>query len=288
MLSRLARGAESVARRAVELVPLPQPPLVRTRHPVVMLHGFGALANIMQCGVLHAEAMHLRGRGVLAYAPHVNPYDTIDVRATAWAERLEAILAETGAEKVNLVGFSSGGLDARWMATELGWADRIASLVTLSTPHRGTALPQYVLDRPDRLRDFAVGVMDFLGRAAYETVPPRTRDALVELCPDAVLARFDPDETLPGIWCASYTACAGKGTPTPISPPLLVPNRVLYALAGVNDGIVPTSSMPWGEPLGMLDADHGRQIGLMAFPGSAFDSKAFFVDLARLLADRGF
>ena len=130
VFTRLGRRAEAVARRAVELAPMPQPPLRPTRHPVVLLHGFGALANVLQNGVLHAEAMHLRARGVWAYAPHVNPYDTVAVRAEAWADRLERVLDETGAQKLNLVGFSTGGLDARLLARDPAWGDKIASLVT--------------------------------------------------------------------------------------------------------------------------------------------------------------
>ena len=134
------------------------------------------------------------------------------MRAEAWAERLAAVLAETGAERLNLVGFSSGGLDARVLARDPDWAGRIASLVTVSTPHRGTALADYVLGRPDRLRSVAVAVMDFVGRAAYETAPPRSETAIAELAPDAVAARFPPDETVADAWCASYASRAGKGT----------------------------------------------------------------------------
>ena len=285
--SRLSRRAEAIARRAVELTPMPQPAWQPTRHPVVLMHGFGALANLMQGGVLHAEAMHLRGHGVAAYAPHVNPYDTVGVRAEAWAERLAAVLSETGAERLNLVGFSSGGLDARLLARDPAWAGRIASLATVSTPHRGTPLADYVLSRPDRLRTWAVAVMDFVGRAAYETAPPDAEAAVAELAPDAVAARFPTDETIPGAWCASYASRAGKGTPTPVYPPLLFPNRVLYALAGLNDGIVPTASMDWGEPLGTLDADHARQIGIRITPSAGFDSRAFYLAHCARLRDRG-
>ena len=286
MLSRIARRAERLARRAVELEPMPQPPLRPMRYPVVLLHGFGALANAMQGGILHAEAMTLRSRGVWAYAPHVNPYDTIDVRASAWAQRLGLVMEETGAEKVNLIAFSSGGLDARVLATERGWADRIASLVTISTPHQGTALATYVLDQPDALRVFTVGVMDFLGQSAYELEAPHAEDALRELTPAAVAARFPPDALIPNVWCASFAGRAGKGTDTPMYPPLVVPNRILYGLAGLNDGIVPTASMTWGEDLGAIDADHARQIGLK-IPGTrGHDSKAFFLELAERLRER--
>lgn len=285
--SRLARRAEALARRAVELEPMPQPPLRPTRHPVVLMHGFGALANLSRGGVLNAEAVHLRVRGVAAYAPHVNPYDTVRVRAEAWADRLRRVLDETGAERLNLVAFSSGGLDARHLAAEMGWADRIASLVTVSTPHRGSPLASYVLGQPDRLRTWAVGLMDFVGRAAYVGAAPRTEVALAELAPEAVAERFDPEETVPGAWCASFAGRAGKGTGVPVSPPLVVPNRVLHGLAGVNDGIVPTASAWWGERLGTVDADHARQVGLRLPPAGGFDSRDFFAGVCDRLRERG-
>ena len=286
-MSSLSRRASAVARRAVELTPMPQPAWRPTRYPVVLMHGFGALANLMQGGVLHAEAMYLRRHGVAAYAPHVNPYDTLAVRAEAWADRLAAVLAETGAERVNLVGFSSAGLDARLLARAPAWAGRIASLVTISTPHRGTPLADYVLGRPDWFRAVAVGVMDTVGRAAYPLAPPHTRPALAELAPAAVARQFPADETVSGAWCASYTSRAGKGTDTPMYPPLLVPNRILYRRAGLNDGIVPTASMGWAEPLGTLDADHARQIGMRLAPLGRFDARAFYLGHCDRLRDRG-
>ncbi len=288
MADSFSQRAERLARRAVELVPFPQPPLVRTRHPVVLMHGFGAMANLGQGGVLHAEAMHLRGRGVLAYAPHVNPYDTVAVRARAWAERLDAVLAETGAEKLNLVGFSSAGLDARYLIGSLGRAGQVASLVTVSTPHRGSPVAGYVLSRPERLRAWMMGVMNFVGRAAYATEPPNAEDGLRELTPEAVTGTFNPAHPdHPDVYYASWAGRAGRGTDVPIYPPLAVPNRVLYARAGVNDGLVAVESATWGDFRGVLDADHARQIGLRLAPGS-FDSKAFYLAVARDLGERGF
>ena len=287
MLSRLARGAEAVARRAVELVPSPQPPITPTRYPVVLLHGFGALANMMQGGVLHREAMYLRERGIWAYAPHTNPYDTIAVRSATWAEHLERAMEETGAPKLNVIGFSSGGLDARWMAREMGWADRFASLVTVSTPHQGTAIAEFVLDHPGRLGRVALGVMDFFGRAAYELELPNTAPALAELSRESVRRLFPREETIPGAWCASFAGRAGKGTNTPIAPGLALPNRILHRAEGVNDGIVPTDGAWWGERLDLLEADHGRQIGLRLLPDSTFDSREFFLSICERFRERG-
>ena len=288
MLEGLTRRAESVARRVVELEPFPQPPLCPTRYPVVLMHGFGALANLMQGGVLHEEAMHLRAHGIHAYAPHVNPYDIIAVRAEAWRERLTHILAEACAEKANLIGFSSAGLDARYLVGSLGFAEPIASIITVSTPHQGSALVRYLLDQPDRLGQVAVAVMEFIGRAAYETAPPHARAALEELTPDYLEATFNPAHPMPaGIYCASYAGQAGKGTDENMYPPLAVPNRILYRLSGLNDGLVAVESARWGLDLGTVEADHARQIGLR-FAGSSFDSKAFYPGIADHLRTQGF
>ena len=282
----LSTPARALARMAMQTEPMPQPPLRPTRYPVVLMHGFGAAGGVLPGGALHAEAMYVRARGVWAYAPTVNPYDTVAVRAASWADRLERVLAETGAERLNLVGFSSGGLDARWLATEMGWAPRLASIVTVATPHAGTALAQFVLDRPERLRSWAVGIMDFFGRAAYDA-DPHAADALVELSPASAEARFGA-ATVPGVWCASFAAQAGKGTSQTMYPPLVVPNRILHSLAGLNDGIVPAASAVWGEHLGTLDADHARLIGLALTPSNTYESCAFYLSVCDRLAVRGF
>jgi triacylglycerol lipase len=291
VLQRLARRAEAVARRVVELPPFPQPPLCPTRYPVVLMHGFGALANLQQGGVLHEEAMHLRGHGVWAYAPHVNPYDTVAVRAAAWRDRVERVRAETGAEKVSLVGFSSGGLDARHLAGPMGYAEHVAAIVTVSTPHRGSAIVEYLLARPERLQRGVLAFMEFFGRAAYEVAPPRARAALVEMAPAYATEVFAPAHPMApleaaGVYCASYAGRAGKGTAVGIYPPLALPNRVLYALDGLNDGLVTVESARWGLFLGTVDADHARQIGLRLTP-SAFDSRAFFLSIAQHLRAQG-
>ncbi|MEM8599174.1 MAG: lipase [Bacteroidota bacterium] len=275
-------------RRLVELAPSPQPPLIRLRHPLLLMHGFGAMANLVQCGVLHEEAIYLRARGVLAYAPHVNPYDTVQTRAEAWADRLEGILQETGATKVNLIGFSSAGLDARFLAETLGYATHIASVITVACPHRGSPLAAWVLDQPAWLRRPTIAVMNGMGASAYEAIPPQAEAGLRELTPKAVTRRFDPARPLPdSIYSASVSSRAGKGAPVAIQyVPLMVTNQLLHHLAGVNDGIVPTSSMAWGEHLATVDADHATLVGMKLVPGG-YDSKRFYASLASHLAARG-
>jgi pimeloyl-ACP methyl ester carboxylesterase len=68
-----------------------------------------------------------------------SPY-TADVRVAAaqLAEEVEALVAETGYERIHVVGHSMGGLIARYYVTRLGGDERVHTLVTLGTPHQGT------------------------------------------------------------------------------------------------------------------------------------------------------
>jgi pimeloyl-ACP methyl ester carboxylesterase len=65
---------------------------------------------------------------------------THDVRTAAarLGEEVEAIVAQTGYERIHIVGHSLGGLIARYYVTRLGGDARVHTLVTLGTPHHGT------------------------------------------------------------------------------------------------------------------------------------------------------
>ena len=69
-------------------------------------------------------------------------YSTIltDVRSAAagLGAEVEQIVAETGFERIHIIGHSLGGLIARYYVTRLGGDARVHTLVTLGTPHTGT------------------------------------------------------------------------------------------------------------------------------------------------------
>lgn len=250
------------------------------------MHGFGAIVSIGRSGILHRQAMHLRAHGIRAYAPNVNPYDAIEARTRCWAERLEHVLDETRCNAVHLIAVSAAGLDARLLLEAPTWRKHTRSLITVSSPNRGSSLAEFLLNRPERFRDWTLATLDFVGRATYHEDPPNARDALSELTPEAVSTRFDT-EPIAGVFCASYSAAAGKGTDAPIHPALLLPNRILFGKEGKNDGMVSTESASWAESLDTLAVDHLRLQGF-SWPGAPdFDSNDFFLSICRILHDRG-
>jgi triacylglycerol lipase len=278
----------SALQRLTGLKPFPQPRVLPLRHPVVLLHGFGVGASIRRGGHLHAEAMHLRSRGVRAYAPNVAPYNTVRVRARMWKQRIERILDETGASRLSLIAHSMGGLDARYLISEMGLHDVVEALVTVSTPHRGTSVASLVLEQPPSLRSWLVDVADWLGSHVLEDGDANVQQSLEELTPEYVEETFNPAvPDHPDVRYWSFGCQAGKGTSVAIDPIFRYLNAYLYDREGPNDGIVSVRSARWGTYLGTVEADHARQVGMSSGLAASFDANAFYASIVRRLAEEG-
>lgn len=105
--------------------------------PILLLHGIIDNRSIF---ALLKRGLVRRGFGTI-FAMNYSVL-TMDIRAAALrlSEEVEAIVAETGYERIHIVGHSLGGLIARYYVTRLGGDERVHTLVTLGTPHRGTYL----------------------------------------------------------------------------------------------------------------------------------------------------
>jgi pimeloyl-ACP methyl ester carboxylesterase len=104
--------------------------------PVVLVPGFA-----MNRSCMSLIALALRRRGWRATRTVNNGVrGTVPLYARRLADRVDDVLRETGAQRVDLVVHSMGGLIAGWYLQELGGADRVRRLVTLGTPWGGTKM----------------------------------------------------------------------------------------------------------------------------------------------------
>ncbi|GMQ81406.1 MAG: alpha/beta fold hydrolase [Rhodothermia bacterium] len=275
-------------KRIAGLDEFPQPAVIPVRYPVVLMHGFGMLAIFLRGGHLHDEAIYLRLRGVPAYAPNVSPYHTVPVRAEMWQDRIGKILEETRADAINLIAHSMGGLDARFMISELGMHNSVASLVTMSTPHRGSSLADIVLESPERVQGWLTDAANWAGSSVLEGGSADFHRAVRDLTPAHVTGTFNrqiQDHESVRYW--SYAGRAGKGTDSGINPLLRPQNILIYKREGVNDGFVSVESAKWGTYLGTVDADHSQQVGVDLTPSGTFDSTEFYAGIVSMLAAEG-
>ncbi|WP_175410785.1 triacylglycerol lipase [Streptomyces sp. TRM64462] len=115
--------------------PAPAPPPVPP--PAVLLHGFADNRSVF---VLLRRALAEDGRRHVESLNH-SPL-TGDLRSAAerLARHVEDVRARTGHHQVDLVGHSLGGLIARYYVQRLGGDRHVRTVITLGTPHAGTAV----------------------------------------------------------------------------------------------------------------------------------------------------
>ncbi|MFD9290022.1 lipase family alpha/beta hydrolase [Streptomyces sp. NPDC060030] len=127
-------GADDGITRSADATALPT--TGGDRPPVVLLHGFidnRSVFVLLRRSLARHGWHHLES---LNYSPL-----TCDIRTAAelLGRHVEEICSRTGHREVDIVGHSLGGLIARYYVQRLGGDRRVRTLVTLGTPHGGTA-----------------------------------------------------------------------------------------------------------------------------------------------------
>jgi triacylglycerol lipase len=249
-----------------------------TRYPLVFCHGMLAFSTIrMQLPAnLNSFAslgQSLRERGFRALFPQVAPTSGIVDRAKQLCEQIKRWTDQP----VNLIAHSMGGLDARYLSTHLGMADRVRSLTTISTPHRGTFMADWFI------ANYRNRVPLLLAMEAMGINVDGFRDCRPVAC--AAFNAATPD--MPGVAYFSYGGAVSQARVTPF---LRRAWTLLTPVEGPNDGMVSVASAHWGEDLGTIAADHFAQTPDAAFirPGETFDAAGFCFGVIEELARRGF
>ena len=123
------------------VAPSERAPRPTDRIPVILVHGY--FSNRGYFGKL-LRSLEANGVAPL-FAPNLpSAFSTIEHFTDALEQAIEAIARGTGQPKVILVGHSMGGLAARLYLARRG-AGRIAKLITIASPHAGTALAPFGL-----------------------------------------------------------------------------------------------------------------------------------------------
>ena len=217
--------------------------------PVLLVPGYGGSTASLQT---LADRLTAAGRDASVVRLPGNGTGDLAGAAAALAAAVDSALDRTGAESVDVVGYSAGGIVARlWVAG--GGADVARRIVTLGSPHHGTTLA------------------DLAGDVAPDQCPLGCR----QLGTDSdVLARLNPgDETPEGpTWVSIWTT-----QDTTVTPPdtarldgaLNLPVQSVCAQAQVGHRELPRDAVVLemvlaqlapGEPV-PLDADDCAALG---------------------------
>jgi len=267
-----------------------------TRYPIVLAHGFSGWREIAGYEYFFGVKRYLEERlGCRVFVTQVDAFNTIEVRGNQLADQIIQITETGGFEKVNIIAHSMGGLDARYAITHRKLWNRIASLVTISTPHRGTSIADIAVGlmsstNTDEIVDFILSLAGCtIDRQDFENCRQSALRAAEQLTTRYVQEVFNP--TTPDAVTVSYFSFAGKtgfGSTDIVDPVLVLPYTVLFSIEGPNDGLCSVSSARWGEFLGTIDADHLDEIGQIAGVTGLFNHYRFYENIVLMLKERGF
>jgi triacylglycerol lipase len=239
------------------------------RHTIILAHGvlgFGSDLKVpLPAQYFNGVAAHLENQGHKVIAPSVDPIGGIAKRGRQFAERILSVPLEEG-EKLHVIAYSMGGLDARYALSNIGEddvservAERVQTLVTIGTPHRGSPVADAIAN--PKLPLFQK--IPTLLREAFQGAAPALRNLTTEACerfnqetPDVKGVRY--------IEVAADALKAGNG---------LFLFKLAAAIGGiqseVNDGVVTRSSalrdVEGHEHLEDWPVDHAGAIG-WSFP----------------------
>lgn len=265
---------------SVTSAPLPRPPAGVTQGPIVLIHGAGGQQILLGAEYFYGVATRLRGLGFQVLET-LSKAGTADDHARDIKQQILSAYPDPRV-KVNLIAHSMGGLDARRMVSRHGMGDRVYSLTTISTPHHGSPVADFVHQNlPSTARQWVDPIMTIFAYSWTQL------EHLTTWYTQGTFNPATPDD--PRVYYQSYAGVADPGgvTGTKLQLPLWAPWAIVDVAEGDNDGLVSVPSARWGVFRGRIPADHMSQIGHIAGK-IPFDHLQFYEDVVKELALLGY
>ena len=229
---------------------------------LVFASGFLVPQHVLKINYFNGLEKRLKGRHATLF-PDVPPLDSCDKRARKLADAIDNAIKEKKFSngEIHIIAHSMGGLDSRSLIGRNlhGLADpgRIASLTTLSTPHRGSPVADLLVG-PKPL-----GLNRFLYERARQVLGQLgiPIGALGDLTTTGALQIPDVEKTHPHI---RYRSCFAAGRPSVPTSILLLPTHEFVAskTGQANDGLVAQDSAVYGEvQQPFFECDHADLVG---------------------------
>jgi len=224
-----------------------------TRYPILLVHGTG-FRDWKRLSYWGRVPELLRRHGARVYFGGQDGWATVEENAALLARRVDQVLAQTGSEKLHLIAHSKGGLDARYLASSLGYARRLASLTTIASPHRGSR----TMDALQRLPGWVFRLAGFFVNAWYRFIGDKNPD-FCRVCFQFTTAwaqEFNRRNPVPaGVLCQSW---AGAMSSFRSDIFMWWMNLVIGRVEGENDGLVTVESARWADFRGVWRGTGGR------------------------------
>jgi triacylglycerol lipase len=263
--------------------------ICKTKYPLVLVHGVGFrdLKYINYWGRIPNELIR---NGASIYYGNQEAWGTIEYNANDIKTKIFSIIKEVGCEKVNIIAHSKGGLDVRYMISMLDMGKYVASLTTISTPHRGSKVIDIIYNVPDSVYKPISNFVDKCFRRIGDNNPD-FYTASKQFSTYFSNEFNNRVKNVTGVYYQSYTSVMKNMFSDYI---LTIPYFVVKAVEGANDGLVSIPSSKWGEFKGVLvnkhwrGISHGDIIDLRRDDYTGFDVIEKYVEIVAELKNKGY
>jgi triacylglycerol lipase len=128
---------------------------ITLKYPVLLVHGSGFRDKFFGINYWGRIPKEMEKNGIKIYYGGTDGWGSIENNAAILKTNIEKIIKEHKVEKFNVIAHSRGGLEARYLISSLDSCRFIASLTTISTPHKGVKALNIVFYIPDWLYKLA-------------------------------------------------------------------------------------------------------------------------------------
>ena len=225
------------------------------KYPILLVHGMG-FRDTRLINYWGRIPDVLKKAGCKIYYGGQDSNASIETNALHIKRRIEQILSETGAEKVNIIAHSKGGLDARYAISTLGMGGMVASLTTMSTPHNGSKTMDLIFRLPDPLIRLAGSLTD----CWFKILGDKNPDSYSAFCCFTTknAEKFNTDNPdKEDVYYQSY----GFVMKNPVSDIFMcLPCFAVGLIEGENDGLLTPEAVKWTNFRGVYRGSGRRGI----------------------------
>ncbi len=261
----------------------------KTKYPLLMLHGVGFrdLKYLNYWGRIPKELIK---NGAEVYYGNQEAWGTIEANGEDIKQKILEIVNSNDADKVNIIAHSKGGLDARYAISKLGADEYVATLTTVSTPHRGSFVMDFTKKLPKRLVAFIGKNINKYFKVIGDKNPDFETASRQFYTENAVKFNEEVKDS-EKVYYQSYATVMSRAHSDYI---LFLPFLIGRFKKQENDGLVSVESAKWGEFKGVLRTttprgiSHGDIIDLRRHDYKGFDAREFYVKLVSELKESGY
>ena len=258
---------------------------VELKYPIILVHGIGAKDSGLFWGRIPKKLENL---GLKVFLGNTDSWGSIESNANFLKSTVDRVLVECKCDKVNIIAHSKGGIDSRYLISSLNYGERVASLTTISTPHLGSELVDYIFEKKSIYNPIAKRIVNLVVKL-YGDKSPEPYKIISELTTESMRKFNSENPNKEGVYYSSYYSFM-RNSFDDISYSLS--HWYLQKVAGKNDGIVSVNSAKWGEKFNLITGknrngiSHSEIIDIKRKKISGVDIPEIYAEIATELENR--